>query len=243
MGGRWHAALNALALDGYGGAAAIAIGGLLYFMGGEYGIFLVACMVYFFVVATSVTHVGMRRKRLMKGYARRGVQNVLANGLPALAMGSLMLAARLAAMPALEVIALIGFVSAVAAVTADTVESEIGVLLGRPRLLATLRKVKAGDSGGVTVGGLAAGAGAALMISLAVLPVYSMLARAQPAWHAAVLPELVLIIIIAGFAGSIIDSLLGYYEEKGIGSKFTTNIACGLGGALVGIALAALLLH
>jgi len=39
-----------------------------------------------------------------------------------------------------------------------------------------------------------------------------------------------------GFAGSFADSLVGVMEEKGIGSKATTNAICSLFGAVAGLA-------
>jgi uncharacterized membrane protein len=43
-------------------------------------------------------------------------------------------------------------------------------------------------------------------------------------------------ITIAGFVGNVVDSMLGYYEEKGVGNKSTSNLVCGLVGAIAAIA-------
>ena len=37
------------------------------------------------------------------------------------------------------------------------------------------------------------------------------------------------------------DSVFGYFEERGTGNKYTTNIACAITGAAVGAALLMLL--
>ena len=81
------------------------------------------------------------------------------------------------------------FVGALAAAGADTWATELGMLASsQPRLITTLRTVPA-TSGGVTLAGLAASAGGALTVGLA---------AGDPRTA-----------LVAGVAGSILDSILG----------------------------------
>jgi uncharacterized membrane protein len=47
--------------------------------------------------------------------------------------------------------------------------------------------------------------------------------------------------MFSGFCGGLVDSLLGYYEEKGIGNKYTSNAICGIAGALIAMLIVGLL--
>lgn len=87
---------------------------------------------------------------------------------------------------------------AIAAATADTWATELGRWSRtRPRLITTLRTVPHGTSGGITPLGTAAAAAGALLI----------------AWAAtALMPGAVghpVTVLVAGFSGAIVDSLLG----------------------------------
>jgi uncharacterized membrane protein len=58
--------------------------------------------------------------------------------------------------------------------------------------------------------------------------------------HLAVMPILLVAvpaITVSGFVGGLVDSMLGYYEERGIGSKYTSNLFCALAGAALAVAL------
>jgi uncharacterized protein (TIGR00297 family) len=87
--------------------------------------------------------------------------------------------------------------AAIAASTADTWATEIGTLSTfAPRSIVSWKKVEAGTSGGITVHGIVAVIGGALFVAiLARLLGWSSLAS----WAA----------IVGGFAGSLVDSLLG----------------------------------
>ena len=129
----------------------------------------------------------------------------------------------------------VGFAAAVAAITADKFASEIGMLDGMPVSLLSRKTVRKGTSGGVTWLGLAVSALAALIIAAVLVPLGISQGLGLGPWLA------VGIITLCGLAGSLVDSLLGYYEERGIGNKFTSNFACSLAGAVIGIALVAIL--
>jgi uncharacterized membrane protein len=87
------------------------------------------------------------------------------------------------------------FAGAFAAAAADTWGTEIGTLArNAPRSIVGLRKIPAGLSGGVTLTGTLAEIGGALVVGFT-------------AWAAGIAPWW--IIVAAGFAGALADSILG----------------------------------
>ena len=42
-----------------------------------------------------------------------------------------------------------------------------------------------------------------------------------------------IVVVISAFFGNIVDSLAGVYETAGIGNKYTSNVLCGMAGALL----------
>jgi uncharacterized membrane protein len=46
------------------------------------------------------------------------------------------------------------------------------------------------------------------------------------------------LVTVAGFAGALVDTLFGVFEEKGFGTKGTTNIICSITGAAIGMVIA-----
>ena len=103
-------------------------------------------------------------------------------------------------------------------------------------MIFTLNVVKKGTSGGITELGLAAGICASFIISLLLLLIPGHI-TALSGYYGFSLAKAILIITASGFAGSIIDSILGYYEERGIGNKFTSNFVCGVAAGLIGMLL------
>lgn len=129
------------------------------------------------------------------------------------------------------VLCLFGFIAAIAAITADKFASEIGVLDGMPVSLLGRKTVRKGVSGGVTLVGLVVSAIGAALVAGVLIPL-------SVPYGLAINPYLAIgIVTLCGFVGSLVDSILGYYEEKGMGSKFTSNLACSLAGAILGIVL------
>ena len=95
------------------------------------------------------------------------------------------------------------YVGIMATVTADTWATEIGVLSPHPpRLITSGRVVPPGTSGGVTLYGLGASAGGAILIGAAAL---ALMAAERGHW----LPLLLPAALAGGVAGSLFDSLLG----------------------------------
>jgi uncharacterized protein (TIGR00297 family) len=212
------------------------IGGAMLAFGFWLGPFFIISMIVFLVLSAIVTYIGMRRKRrLGVGQKPRGVRNVLANGLPPLIIVLFYYVLSASGNQSVALLAVIGFLASVAAITADKFNSEIGVLNGNPRMIFTLRRVRKGTSGGITLLGTAAGAFGAFLIALLI---FLVVGRIMPTGATRIdIGNAVLAITLGGLAGSVVDSALGYYEERGIGNKFTTNFICGICGGLVAIAI------
>jgi len=184
----------------------VAVAGQLAFFG---------LLLFFLFASVIVTKYGYEKKREMGLYEHeRSWENVLANGL----------------VPTICAVASphVGwgpYVGSLAAITADKFASELGVLGGEPVYLLTLKKVKRGTNGAVTFFGLLMSLDGGLLVGFAT----SLFIPGIDLWK-------IVAIGMIGFAGSFADSLVGVLEEKGIGSKATTNAICSLFGAVAGLA-------
>ena len=207
-------AVNPAMLDKFGLALALLFGGLVLIFG-QFSFF--ALFLVFLIASVAVTKYGYSKKREMGLYEHeRSWENVLANGL----------------VPTLAAILwpVIGwgpYVGSVAAIAADKFASELGVLGPEPRSLLTLKPVKRGISGAISMMGTLMSLDGALLIGLAAM---FLMPSQIGAWK-------MLLVASIGFGGSFADSLFGVLEERGIGTKATTNILCSLVGALLGWAL------
>lgn len=197
---------------------------------GALGGFLVAALIYsglgwrgftilaLFVIGGSVlTRLGYRRKERSGtaegGGGRRGARNALANA------GVAVVCALLAALTPYPETFAAAFVASLGAAFADTAESEVGQLFDvRPRLITTLRAVPPGTDGAVSLPGTLAGVGAAGMtasLGLAIGLVQS--------------PGLAILVAVAGFLGTVADSLIGALAPR-FGNELT-NVICTLTAA------------
>lgn len=197
-------------LDKGGIALAILMGAVILFSGGPQ---YLAIMLLFFVLAMVVTRYEHETKREMGIYEHeRGWENVFSNGL---------LPTILAALS--PFLGPVPYLAAVSAVTADKFGSELGVLdKGAPISLENLKPVRPGHSGAVTVMGTVASLAGGAAIGLSAIFLFDMNATAA------------LLIAFAGLAGSMVDSIFGVLEERGLGTKGTTNFICSLAGAIIG---------
>jgi len=202
-------------LDKGGVILALFFAFILFFFGGLPYLFL---MLTFFFLAIAVTKYEYELKRDLGLYEHeRGWENVLSNGILPAALAVLS--------PA---IGPIPFIASIAAVTADKFGSEVGVLeVGDPISLFNLKSVKPGTSGAVSKLGTVGSLVGACAISVCAMLIFS------------VSPTQALLIGIAGLAGSVVDSMFGVFEERGLGTKGTTNFICSLVGALIGYYLIA----
>jgi uncharacterized protein (TIGR00297 family) len=152
----------------------------------------------------------------------RGYVNVFANALVGVA------AAVLYGLTGGNPLLLALFLGSVATAAADTVGGEIGMTSHDPMLITTLEPVPKGTNGGITLLGEASAlcASAAIALSALVLGIGS----------TTMLP----FVILAGFIGSNVDSLVGaLFENRGFIGNAGTNLVATLSGGL----LAALLYH
>ena len=197
-------------LDGKGIILALFFGFLLYHFGGLNYLLL---MLMFFFLAIFVTRYGYEEKRELGIYEHeRGWENVFANGiLPAILA---VLSSTLGPIP---------FICSIAAITSDKFGSEIGVMEANdPVSIITFAKVKPGTSGAISMLGSIASILGSTLIALGTVYLFSLT------------PFMALQIALAGVIGSVADTFFGYFEERGIGTKGTTNFICSLVGAIIG---------
>jgi uncharacterized protein (TIGR00297 family) len=194
-------AYRARSLSRSGAAGAVIVGTLIFGLGGwAWGLLLIA----FFVSSSALTHFrGARKTSLAEKFAktgRRDMAQVLANG----GMGAILAILSLLAPERWPLFA--AFVGAMAAVNADTWATELGVLNPRPpRLITTGKAVAVGTSGAISLWGSAAAAGGSLFIGLLAMlfsPLEGGLAPARLLW-------LVVVALLGGLGGALVDSLLG----------------------------------
>ncbi|MEM2909357.1 MAG: DUF92 domain-containing protein [Candidatus Bilamarchaeaceae archaeon] len=198
-------------LDKEGTISAIVIGVVIVLTGGWNYLFF---MLLFLFLGIIVTRYENEIKREMGLYEHeRGAENVLSNGLGPMAFA--VLSPWFGPLP---------FLSSVAAITSDTFGSEIGVLgKSRPIFLGNLKPTKPGTSGAVSAIGTVASAVGAMLIGASSIFVFG------------IQPNKAFLIGLAGLCGSFIDTLFGVFEERGIGTKGTTNFICSIAGGVLGI--------
>jgi uncharacterized protein (TIGR00297 family) len=207
--------MKLLLLDAAGVVVALALGLLVYYFGGPNGLAYLALILVFLFASVLATKYGSQEKRKLALYEYdRGWENVLANGI----------------VPALCVLANPGgglagaYIGSLAAVTSDKFASEIGVLGDSPRRLFDFQPAKRGVSGAVSAVGTFFSFNGALVIGIAC---YFLFPGKFDAWG-------VLAIALIGMFGSVVDSVFGVYENRGIGNKMTTNFICAVIGAVLG---------
>ncbi len=179
-----------------------------------------------FLMTWAATRMGYRRKLALGLAERREGRNawqVLAN-LAVAALGSVVFGATG------NRVWLIAALAALSEAATDTVASEVGQYR-RPdaRMITTWERVPAGTDGGITIPGSIAGMGAGLAIAV-VATSGGILLQSQ-LW----------IPVAAGFAGMLIDSVLGgTLQRRGWISNQAVNFFATLGAAALAFAIAML---
>lgn len=228
--------MDFLTLNLKGALLALVFAAILLYLGGELGIYFLLAMLLFLVFSALATYIGYKNKEgIGLGQKPRGIANVLANGIPPLIMAFLFYIFYNHS-STLALLSAIGFLASVAAITSDKFSSEIGVLGDVPRMIFTFEKVKKGTSGGVTWFGTFMGLVGAIAIGLIVLLVAKPLSSFTSTYSFTIAKGFASV-VVGGFVGGIVDSVLGYYEEKGIGNKYTSNFVCGIVGGLFAMLL------
>lgn len=227
--------LNFLTLTPKATVIGLIMGLLIVFLGRGLGLFFFFMMLWFLVLSAIVSFIGKRYKLKRKLFEdTRGIKNVIANGLwPFLLVLAYYF---LSSNQFLKYALIFAFIGSVAAITADKFGSEIGVLDGEPIMLLTLKRVKKGTSGAVTWLGISAGILAAFLQSLVMLPWIGYFGSAgiSMLW-------LFVAAILGGLAGTLFDSILGYFEENGKGNKYTSNFFASVFGSIIALTIFLLL--
>ncbi|MFH2106465.1 MAG: DUF92 domain-containing protein [Candidatus Micrarchaeota archaeon] len=198
-----------LFLDKQGILLALAMSGIIVYFGGFEALAVILVFLGLSVVATKYEY---QTKKDMGIYEHeRSWENVLANGIFPTIMSILI--PQFGIMP---------YLGSIAAITADKFGSEFGVLGGKPISLLTLKPAKPGESGAMSVLGTIMSLAGATLIGVSAILIYG------------VTPTIALLMGLIGLGGSIVDSIFGVLEEKGIGTKGTTNFICSLSGGILG---------
>jgi uncharacterized protein (TIGR00297 family) len=190
---------------------------------GGYGWF--AVLIAFFGIGGLASKYRYEEKRAL-GVAEdnegaRGSRNVLGNAGVALAAVTGFAAADATAIDA--VLFQFLFLGSLSTAMTDTLSSEIGVLLGPPRLITTLERVETGTDGGVTLKGVAVGGVGSVIVA----------AIALPAATFGVSPAGAGVIVAAGVLGMLVDSILGAtIEGRWIGNQAVNFLATLAGGII-----------
>ncbi|HMA05309.1 MAG TPA: DUF92 domain-containing protein [Methanomicrobiales archaeon] len=150
----------------------------------------------------------------------RGYVNVFANGIVGVA------AAVLYGLSGGNPLPLALFLGSVATAAADTMGGEIGMTSHDPVLITTLEPVPKGTNGGITMLGEAS----ALCASVAIAASALLLGIGSS--------RMLLFAVLAGFAGSNVDSLVGaLLENRGVIGNAGTNLIATLTGGLIAAGL------
>ncbi len=203
--------LSALTLDGL--IAGIIVGTCVYT---GFGFFGFVTLLFFFLTGSILSKV--REKKViplfeMEKQGKRDLWQVLANG------GVAMISAILYVLGIKKAIYL--FIGTMATVTADTWATELGLLSGAtPRNIINLKRIAPGMSGGVTVYGTIGGITGASAIGV----ISSLFYKRK---------IVLLIAIIGGIFGFLLDSILGATVQR-MGycrrcNKFTEKVIHGCG--------------
>jgi uncharacterized protein (TIGR00297 family) len=206
-----------------GAIAGAAVGTIIY-VGGGAGAW--ALLFATFLAASITSRMGLQRKAAL-GIAeerggRRGAGNALAN------CGVAAIAAIVALATPYTRQALVALVAALAAGGSDTVASEIGKAWGRSTfLVTTLRRVKPGTPGAMSLEGTAAGVAAALALAAAGVA-FGLIPAAA-----------IVAIVVAATAGALVESALGAtLEGPGILNNDMLNFINTAVAAAVALAIA-----
>lgn len=209
-------------LTAQAGVAAFCVGLLIAAGGGACGLLMLAA---FFSMATWATaHKKSLKARIdhMKAHPeKRRTGQVLANG------GIAALAGLLAWMlPAFFPLFTLMLAAALSAAAADTLASELGMVYGRRSFdVLSLKRAEPGPDGVVSIEGLLLGISGSCVIGLIDFACYGRTGR-------------LLIIVLAGTLGNIVDSLLGATLERAARlNNDAVNMLNTLSGALCAWAL------
>ncbi|MEM3369293.1 MAG: DUF92 domain-containing protein [Candidatus Micrarchaeia archaeon] len=208
--------MRLLLLDAIGIFSVLFAAFLVYVLSGSYAFQNLAIALTFLIIGVGITKYMYEEKKEKGVYEHeRSWQNVLSNSLfPLISCGFYYMTN--------DPIWILSYVSAFAGAMADKFGSELGVLSPNPLSLGTLKPVRQGTSGAISILGTYLSFIGALIIGVVAYFVYS--------FH----PLNILLIGFFGFLGSLADSIAGVFEEKGLGTKSTSNFICTLVAGILG---------
>jgi len=161
----------------------------------------------------------------------RGSGNVLGNSAVALASVLGYAAVDVGYLPLAQELYLFAFVGSLATAMSDTLSSEVGAVYDDPRLVTTFERVDPGTDGAVTWQGELAGVVGASLVAAVAFALFPSVDATGAA-----------VVVLAGFLGMTVDSVLGATIEEAVVGNQGVNFLATLSGALVGGGLAAVLL-
>lgn len=200
-----------------------AIVGYLVYAGA--GLTALAMLVTFFVAGTWATKHQWKKKEALKlAEKRSGARNtmqVIANGGVASLLGALILING----PD-ETLYMLMIAASLSSATADTLSSELGNVYGKRYFsILNFKKEERGKDGVISLEGTLAGAAGSILISLVYAAGFGFSSN-------------IFVIVIAGIAGNIFDSLLGAtLQRKGYISNDMVNLLNTLFAALLAMAM------
>ena len=209
--------LKLLTVNGCLGAAAVG-----FVIGALGGVDWLALLILFALAGFAATKAGFTKKREMgvqEGkHGERGMKNILGVAIPALIMAVLN-----GLLPQYTTEFTIGYIATIAVAAADTAGSELGVRDPNVWLITTFKRTEPGTNGGISVKGTLISLAASVFVSLIG---YAILTLGMD--------MLVVIPMICGFIGCMLDSLVGAtLEDGGYVSKYDNNCITGIAGGLL----------
>jgi uncharacterized protein (TIGR00297 family) len=129
-----------------------------------------------------------------------------------------------------KAIFIVGYLGSMATATADTLASEIGsTYRGQPRMITTLKKVKAGTDGAISILGEAAAIFGSVAIAAVAIPLGVIGPDVTVAFFLAV---------VGGFIGTNFDSVLGAtLQQRKLLTNEGVNFFSTMAGGIVSMAL------
>lgn len=209
-----------LTTDGALAAAAVLL--VIGLMGDLYWLIM---LVIFAAIGFAATRFAFKKKKeegLQEGrHGERGWKNIAG-----VALAPAVVAIADFAVAGYDNMFIIAYIGSIAVAASDTVASEIGVRDKRVWLITTFKRVEAGTNGGVSLLGMYVSLAAAIMVSLIG---WTLLFR-NLSW-------LIVIPVVAGLAGNLLDSFFGATIEDRLISKYTNNFITGGAGAVLAAVL------
>jgi len=204
-----------LLLDAVGIIAVLIAAFFVFVMSGQFALQNLAIALTFLIIGIAITKYMYDEKKAKGVYEHeRSWQNVLSNSLfPLISCGAYYATQNPSWIAA--------YVGAFAGAMADKFGSELGVLSPNPISLGSFKPVRQGISGAISILGTYLSFIGALIIGIAGFYLYGYNALS------------ILSIGLFGLLGGFADSIAGVFEEKGLGTKSTSNLICTLVSGLL----------